>query len=132
MAQTKKKRQTKHRGNAAGQVEARGRTGRKPTADERKASTKDDARARRLQRLDSPPTWRGAINRAGVATIFFFLLLVLFFREQPFAGKVFIALFMLLVYVPMGYYTDLFIYRRRQAKRLQQRAAAKAPKRDDA
>ncbi|ADB51432.1 hypothetical protein [Conexibacter woesei] len=132
MAQTKKKRQTKHRGNAAGQVEARGRTGRKPTADERKASTKDDARARRMQRLDSPPTWRGAINRAGVATIFFFLLLVLFFREQPFAGKVFIALFMLLVYVPMGYYTDLFIYRRRQAKRLQQRAAAKPAKRDDA
>lgn len=132
MAQTKKKRQTKHRGNAAGQVEARGRTGRKPTADERKSSGKDDARARRLQRLDSPPTWRGAINRAGVATIFFFLLLVLFFREQPLTGKIFIAVFMLLVYVPMGYYTDLFIYRRRQAKRLQQRAAAKPAKRDDA
>ncbi len=31
MAQTKRKRRTKHRGNAAGSVEARGRTGRKPT-----------------------------------------------------------------------------------------------------
>ena len=36
MAQTRKRRQTKHRGNAAGMVEARGRTGRKPTDAERK------------------------------------------------------------------------------------------------
>ena len=27
---------------------------------------------------------------------------------------------MLLLYIPMGYYTDLFIYRRRQARRPQQ------------
>jgi hypothetical protein len=130
MAQTKKKRQTKHRGNAAGQIEARGRTGRKPSESEQKASAKNDAQARRLQRLDTPPTWRGAIQRAGVATAFFFILLVLLFRDQPFASKVFIALFMLLVYVPMGYYTDLFVYRRRQAKRARARAAAGAKKGD--
>ena len=35
MAQTKRKRQTKHRGNAAGVVESRGRTGRKPTGAEK-------------------------------------------------------------------------------------------------
>lgn len=134
MAQTKKKRQTKHRGNAAGQVEARGRTGRKPSEDERKGkgSAKTDARARRLERLDTPPTWRGAFNRAAMATIFFFLLLVVLFRDQPFAGKVFIAVFMLFVYVPMGYYTDLFIYRRRQAKKLQAAGGGKQAKRDDA
>jgi hypothetical protein len=131
MAQTKKKRQTKHRGNAAGQIEARGRTGRKPGEGERKLSSRDEAHARRLQRLDTPPTWRGAIQRAGVATAFFFILLVLLFREQPFAGKVFIALFMLLVYIPMGYYTDLFVYRRRQVKRAKERAAA-GVKRGDA
>ncbi len=131
MAQTKKKRQTKHRGNAAGQIEARGRTGRKPGEGERKLSARDEAHQRRLQRLDTPPTWRGAIQRAAVATAFFFVLLVLLFREQPFAGKVFIALFMLLVYIPMGYYTDLFVYRRRQAKRAKERAAA-GVKRGDA
>ncbi|MBB4664893.1 hypothetical protein [Conexibacter arvalis] len=124
MAQTKKKRQTKHRGNAAGQIEARGRTGRKPSERERKLSARDEARAKRLERLDQPPTWRGALNRAAIATAFFFVLLVLLFRDQPFASKIFIALFMLLVYVPMGYYTDLFVYRRRQAKRLKERAAA--------
>ena len=34
MAQTKRKRRTKHRGNAAGTIETRGRTGRPPTAEE--------------------------------------------------------------------------------------------------
>jgi len=38
MASTKKKRRTKHRGNAAGIVESRGRTGRKPADNEKKAS----------------------------------------------------------------------------------------------
>ncbi len=129
MAQTKKKRQTKHRGNAAGQVQARGRTGRRLEPGERGRDGKLDPRARRLQRLDTPPTWRGAINRAGIATLFFFLLLVLFFRDQPIASKIFIGCFMFVVYVPMGYYTDLFIYRRRQAKR---RRAGKPAKRDAA
>ena len=36
MAQTKKKRSTKHRGNAAGIVEARGRTGSKPSGGDHK------------------------------------------------------------------------------------------------
>ena len=37
MAQTKRKRRTKHRGTAAGTIQARGRTGRPPTADESKS-----------------------------------------------------------------------------------------------
>ncbi len=121
MAQTKKKRQTKHRGNAAGQVEARGRTGRRPTAGERKKTSRE----LRLERLDRPPTWGSALNRAAVAAGLFFLLLLLFFRNQGIGPKIGIAGFMLLVYVPMGYYTDMFIYRRRQAKRLREQAARK-------
>jgi hypothetical protein len=129
MAQTKKKRRTKHRGNAAGRIEARGRTGRKPTPEEAKAKARSDAAARRQMRLDQPPTWRGALNRAAIAALFFFALLLLLFREQTFASKVAIALFMLVVYVPMGYYTDLFVYKRRQAKR---RAGAAARRRERA
>jgi hypothetical protein len=123
MAQTKKKRQTKHRGNAAGQVQARGRTGRKPTADER--SAKPSSRELREARLDQPPTWRSALNRALIAAGLFFVLLLFFFRNQQLGPKLGIAVFMLAVYVPMGYYTDLFIYRRRQARRLRERAAAR-------
>ncbi len=132
MAPTKKKRQTKHRGNAAGSVTARGRTGRKLTDEERKkgsASARDTAAARRAARLDQPPTWRAALNRAFVATGLFLVLLIFFFRDQQLGPKIGIAAFMLAVYVPMGYYTDLFVYRRRQAKKLQERAAGK---RDDA
>jgi hypothetical protein len=127
MAPTKKKRQTKHRGNAAGSVTARGRTGRKLTADERKGSgsARDTAAARRAARLDQPPTWRGALNRAFVATGLFLVLLIFFFRHQQLGPKIGIAAFMLAVYVPIGYYTDLFIYRRRQAKKGQEQAAKK-------
>jgi hypothetical protein len=124
---TKKKRQTKHRGNAAGQVQARGRTGRKPTASEGggRGSGREEARARRAARLDTPPTWRSAINRALAATAIFFLLLVLFFRHQQLGSKLAIAVFMLAIYIPMGYYTDLFVYRRRQARKLREQAARK-------
>jgi len=118
MAQTKKKRQTKHRGNAAGQIEARGRTGRRPTAGERKPSARDV----RAARLDTPPTWRGALNRALIAAAIFFVLMLFFFRHQQLGPKIGIAVFMLAVYVPMGYYTDLFVYRRRQARRLREQA----------
>lgn len=121
MAQTKKKRQTKHRGNAAGQVEARGRTGRRPSASERKPTSRE----LRMQRLEQPPSWRGAFNRAAVAAGLFFVLLLLFFRNQGLGPKIGIAGFMLLVYIPMGYYTDLFLYRRRQARRLRDEAAKK-------
>ena len=55
MAQTKRKRRSKHRGTAAGTVESRGRTGRKPTPEERK---KADAAAQRDERLYREPTWR--------------------------------------------------------------------------
>ena len=43
MAQTKRKRRTKHRGNAAGSVEARGRT--EPQADAAQAEQKKADRA---------------------------------------------------------------------------------------
>ena len=121
MAQTKKKRQTKHRGNAAGQIETRGRTGRRPTAGERKPTSKELRQAR----LDTPPTWRSALNRALIATGIFLVLLLFFFRSEQLGPKLGIAAFMLLVYVPMGYYTDLWVYRRRQARRLREQAAGR-------
>jgi hypothetical protein len=121
MAQTKKKRQTKHRGNAAGQIQARGRTGRRPGEGERKPTSRE----LRAARFDRPPTWRSAINRAAVAAGLFLVLLVFFFRDQQLGPKLGIAVFMLAIYVPMGYYTDLFVYRRRQARRLRERQATK-------
>ena len=120
MAQTKKKRKTKHRGNAAGMVEARGRTGRKPTTDEKSGrSTRDqkkDGSALRPHRLDQPPTWKGALFRAAVASASFFAVLVLFFKRPAQASAV-VAVMMILVYTPLGYFTDLWIHKRRVAKK---------------
>jgi hypothetical protein len=108
MASTKRKRRTKHRGNAAGIVETRGRTGRKPTAQERKAQARRD-------RFSKPPTWRGSFNRAIVAVVIFVAVITLLLHQNPIAA-VGLGAFMLLFYVPMTYYMDMYFYRRRQAK----------------
>lgn len=114
MAQTKKKRRTKHRGNAAGVVETRGRTGRKPTPAERKASEKA---ASRTDRLFREPTWKAAANRAALAAIVFGVLLVLAFK-QPVGSAAALTGFVFLFYIPLGYYTDTFLYKRRQKSKL--------------
>ena len=116
MAQTKRKRRTKHRGNAVGMVEVRGRTGRKPTAAEKGAGAKLDAKARREERLNQPPTWKGAAQRAGIAAVIFVLLLLLVFKQNPVTTLLF-GVIMLAFYIPMSYYMDLFIFGRRMAKK---------------
>jgi hypothetical protein len=116
MAQAKRRRRTKHRGNAAGVVEARGRTGRKPTAAEKSGQGAGAGRAKesRLARGNRPPTWRGAFYRAMAAAALFLLAsLLLIKKSAP------IALFpiVLLLYTPISYYTDLWMFRRRQRNR---------------
>jgi hypothetical protein len=123
MAQTKRRRQTKHRGNAAGVVESRGRTGRKPTAAE-KAGPKSQAEPR-IPRQDRPPTWLGAFYRAMIAAVLM-LLVSLFLIKKPNEA---IALFpvVLLAYVPISYYTDTWMFNRRMRKKAQN--GGKAPAR---
>jgi hypothetical protein len=112
MAQTKRKRRSKHRGTPAGTIEARGRTGRKPTGDERAEP------AARRDRFDRPPTWRGAMTRAGIAAAIFFVVVVALFR-QAIVPAISISLFMFALYIPLGFYTDQFLYRRRQRQKQQ-------------
>lgn len=122
MAQTKKKRRTKHRGNAAGVVETRGRTGRKPTEAERKAAEKQTSAQARKARLMREPTWRSAAQRAAIAAVVFGLLLVLLFGTEP-VRAIPLTVFVFLFYVPLGYYTDQFVYRRRQKVEARKKAA---------
>ncbi len=110
MAQTKKKRRsTKHRGNAAGMIETRGRTGRKPTAAEVKANA-------RQNRLDRPPSWRSAVNKAAIAAVVFAVAVILLFN-RPVGTSILLAGFTFLIYIPLSYYTDSFIYKRAQARK---------------
>jgi hypothetical protein len=115
MAPTRRKRQTKHRGNAAGVVESRGRTGRKPTAAEKSGKSGEAARAKQkaIDRRDRPPTWRGAFTRAMLAAILLLGVMLVFKISKPNQA---IALFpiVLVMYVPISYYTDRWLYNRRQ------------------
>src|ERR687898_888390 len=115
MAQTKRKRRTKHRGNAAGSVEARGRTGRKPTESERRKSSTADARA---ERRFTEPTWGSAATRAGLASLMLFVLFQvgLAGEKQPIATSLALAVAAFLIYVPMGYKVDRIFWERRMRK----------------
>src|SRR3954447_18757605 len=129
MAQTKRKRRTKHRGTPAGTIESRGRTGRKPTASARKgrAAPRAAARLRREERASQPPTWRGSAQRAAIATVILVAFLVLAFKQDV-ARAIALGGFAFVVYVPMGFYTDMFMYRRRQQKQLLAEQDKKKPK----
>jgi Flp pilus assembly protein TadB len=111
MAQTKRKRRTKHRGTPAGTIETRGRTGRPPSPEERKKQDRMQARERRL---NTPPTWRGSITRAGLASIIMFIFLLLVTKKDRLTVAAGFAVFAFLLYVPAGYYMELVMYRRRQ------------------
>jgi uncharacterized membrane protein YoaK (UPF0700 family) len=114
VAQTKRKR--KHRGTPAGTVEARGRTGRPPTA----AEVKQTAAQRRQERLDRPPTWRGAVTRAAITALILGAVLAAALGRAP--GEAFaLALFAFVLYIPAGFYMDKFIYQRRQKQKQKRR-----------
>jgi Flp pilus assembly protein TadB len=120
MAQTRRKRRTKHRGTPAGTIQARGRTGRPPTAEERKRQTRMTARERRL---NTPPTWKSSVTRALIASVLVFAFLLLTAKGKnklPIAlGFTLVAL---AVYIPAGYYLETMLYRRRQRKRVSEDA----------
>ena len=118
MASTKKKRQTKHRGNAAGFVETRGRTGRnRPEVAPTKGRGKGGARA---DRFNKPPSWSSALQRAVIAVAIFVAIAIIALHQPP-AAAIALGAFMVLLYTPMGFYMDSYFYKRRR----NQAAAAK-------
>jgi hypothetical protein len=114
MAQTKRKRRSKHRGTAAGTIQTRGRTGRPTSADERKKLSRTDAREQRLSR---PPTWRSSLLRASFAAVIMFGFLAITSKSHSIVQAASFAVFALLLYVPAGYYLETFLYRRRMRKK---------------
>lgn len=132
MAQTKKRRRRKHRGTQAGTVgkrrsRPRSRAEAKAQARSRASSKKSSRGQRVADRVGSPPTWRSAVNRALIASAIFLLLLVLLFR-RPFVEGLGLSAFMLLVYIPMGYYMDRFFYRMKLRREQKQQLERKAEK----
>ncbi len=119
MAQTKKKRRSKHRGTAAGTISARGRTGRPPSPEERKKAARATVRE---QRLNRPPTWSASAKRATLAAAFMFIFLLLTQKGQNrLVSAAVFAILALLLYIPAGYYMEVFLFRRRQEKRAREK-----------
>jgi hypothetical protein len=112
MAQTKRKRTRKHRGTPAGTIERAGRTGRPQTRED----AKQISRQRRRERLDKPPTWGSSVNRAAIAAAVFGVLVVALFKRSVSQGVI-LAGFMFLLYIPLGYMTDVAIFRFRQRRK---------------
>lgn len=123
MAGTKRKRQTKHRGNAAGVVEVRGRTGRKPTVEEKDPAKRQAAVARGRTRQDKPPTWRGSLWKAAIMAVILVVVLVLLNSKNA-AGSVILLPIVFLVYWPLSFYTESWAYRRRQRSKASDSAKA--------
>ena len=125
MAQAKRKRKSRHRGTQAGTVEARGRTSRPsgerkaPRATNKKpanrAEAREVARQKRAARFDNPPTWRSALNRALFAAALFGIIVLALGR--PIGAAVALAGLMVFMYLPLSYYTDRFLYHRRQRQK---------------
>jgi Flp pilus assembly protein TadB len=125
MAQTRRKRRSKHRGTPAGSIEARGRTGRPPTAEERKQQTRMTARERRL---NTPPTWKSAVTRALLAAVLVFAFLMVTSKgKNKLPVAIAFTAVALVVYIPAGYYLEVMLYRRRQRKRAAAQAERKKP-----
>jgi hypothetical protein len=126
MAQTKRKRRTKHRGNAAGSIEARGRTGRKLTAEEQKQAAKRSGA--REARLRKPPSWNGAALKSSVmAVVLLFLVksgVLGGSSDTSWSQAIFLAAMAMVIYTPLAYVTDKWVYKNQQ-KRLAQQAQKK-------
>ena len=127
MAQTKRKRKSKHRGNAAGMVEARGRTSR-PSGPRKtgtppknsgggssKSQSKASAREARMARYDVEPTWAGSAKKAALMAGLFGVILIVINKNV--IGGILGALLITVMYLPLTYYTDRYFYRRRQRQK---------------
>jgi hypothetical protein len=118
MARAARNRRTKHRGSAAGMIESRGRTGRKPSAAEKGTSSSGGggrgSGGGRKNRYDSPPTWKGSFVRAVIAAaIVYALSTILFSKHTNPVTNLALVPVVLVLYTPMIHYTDTFMYRRR-------------------
>lgn len=114
MAQTKKKRRRKHRGTQGGRIDTNRRARPKSRAE---AKARARSGAKRAPRGDRPPTWRNsALRGIGAAVIFAVLLLLIF--KRPLGAALALGAFMLVFYIPAGYYIDMMMWRRRERARM--------------
>ena len=111
MAQTKRKRRSKHRGNAVGVVEARGRTS-KPAPGSRPQAKGRGARTPNARPL-KPPSMKSAAMKAAVGGVILFIFFRFIGKGTTTAGALLMALIAIALYTPVMYQTDRWVYNRK-------------------
>ena len=122
MAKTTKKRRRKHRGTQGGSIDRRGRASKPRSREEARARAR---KSMGQKRMDSPPTWTGALGRAAFGAAVFFILLILIFK-RPIGAALLLSVLMMLVYIPLGHAIDGFMYRRRLRSKQREHEQRKA------
>src|SRR3954454_11880005 len=118
MAQTKRKRRNKHRGNAVGIVEARGRTSKPREGDTRARSGRGTAGGRAGARPLKPPTLQGSLLKASMGGIVLFALTYfgVLGKSATVGGALGLAALAVIFYTPIMYMTDRWVYKRKSAQ----------------
>ncbi len=119
MAETKKRRKGKRRGTQGGSIDTKRRAARPRNREEAKARARSKPKAGPKQ--DLPPTWRGSFTRGIFAAVIFGVLLIVLFK-RPVPASLLFAGFMLVFYVPAGYFIDITLWRRRERERIRSRS----------
>lgn len=118
MAQTKKKRQRKRRGTQGGRIDTKSRSSRPRSREEAKARAR--SKRKPAPKADLPPTWRNSTIRGLFAAAIFAVLLMVIFK-RPVGAALLFGLFMLVFYIPAGYFIDMTMWRRRERARIRER-----------
>lgn len=125
MPGNQKRRRRKHRGTQTGSVSraqrSRPRNRQEAMAQARSRRGGGGKKRQAVDRRDMPPTWRGAVIRGVLFAALLIPVSLLF--GQPVAGAIILSIIAAVFYVPLGFYTESFFYRRRQQKLAAERAA---------
>ncbi len=68
--------------------------------------------------MEKPPTWLGAFYRAMAAAVLMLLISIVLLKKPNEAIELFPIV--LIAYVPISYYTDNWLYKRRMASKARQ------------
>jgi hypothetical protein len=120
MAQPKNKRRRKRRGTQGGRIDTGGRRGRPQNRAEARNRARSSGKSSASKKRDLPPTWKGSAYRGFFAAVIFVVILLVLFK-RPVAISLIFGAFMLVFYIPTGYYIDMTMWRKRERQRIRDR-----------
>ena len=121
MAQPKNKRRRKRRGTQGGKIDTSGRRTKPRSREEARARARSGGGARSTtKKKDLPPTWKSSALRGVFAAVVFVVILLALFK-RPVGVSLAFGAFMLVFYIPTGYYIDMTMWRKRERQRIRDR-----------